>query len=274
MQSDSKQGKTVAGQWSKQARLPEHGQNGVRMVVGGNRGIGLALVTAQLANPEVNQVIATYRPASGPGELDRLTRLHGSRLLLHPLDVSNVGSMEQFSLFLRQQTEGVDLTIHAAGMLHDDHIQPEKTLEHCDAASLKRLFEVNSIGPLLVARALLPLHSRKRRFIFAAVSAMVGSIEDNCLGGWYGYRASKAALNQFVKTLANECRIRFPSASIVAIHPGTTDTKLSRPFQRNIKPGKLYTPQLTATRILKLLEGLEPGQSGMFLNWDGATIPW
>ena len=159
-------------------------------------------------------------------------------------------------------------------MLHDDSIQPEKSLTQCDASSLKRLFEVNSIGPLMVAGALLPLHKRNRRFTFAALSAMVGSIEDNRLGGWYGYRASKAALNSFVKTLSNECRIKHPRASVVAIHPGTTDTELSRPFQRNVKPGKLYSADQTAERILNVLESLDTGQTGQFLNWDGTTIPW
>jgi NAD(P)-dependent dehydrogenase (short-subunit alcohol dehydrogenase family) len=256
------------------ARTEHTDQSGVRMVVGGNRGIGLALVKAQLAMPEVERVIATYRPTSGPGELASLARAFGQRLQPHPLDVAHDGSIEQFANFLAGQSGGIDLTIHAAGMLHGDSIQPEKSLEQCDSASLRRLFEVNSIGPLMVAGALLPAHRRNRRFTFAALSAMVGSIEDNRLGGWYGYRASKAALNQFVKTLSNECRIKFPRASIVAIHPGTTDTDLSRPFQRNVREGKLYSPEQTATRILSVLEGLEANQSGLFLNWDGSTIPW
>jgi NAD(P)-dependent dehydrogenase (short-subunit alcohol dehydrogenase family) len=103
---------------------------------------------------------------------------------------------------------------------------------------------------------------------------MVGSIGDNRLGGWYGYRASKTALNQFIKTLANECRIKYPNASIVAIHPGTTDTGLSRPFQRSVKPGKLYTPEQTASRIMRVVEETGPEQSGQFVNWDGSSIPW
>jgi NAD(P)-dependent dehydrogenase (short-subunit alcohol dehydrogenase family) len=103
---------------------------------------------------------------------------------------------------------------------------------------------------------------------------MVGSIGDNHLGGWYGYRASKSALNQFIRTLSIECRSRFPHAAIVAIHPGTTDTDLSRPFQRNVQPEKLYTPGQTASRILDVLGQLDENQSGQFLNWDGRQIPW
>ena len=103
---------------------------------------------------------------------------------------------------------------------------------------------------------------------------MVGSIGDNRLGGWYGYRASKAALNQFVRTLANECRASHPRATILALHPGTTDTELSRPFQRQLEPGQLYTPEQTADRILRLASGLGVADSGRFFNWNGTEIPW
>ena len=103
---------------------------------------------------------------------------------------------------------------------------------------------------------------------------MVGSIGDNRLGGWYGYRASKAALNQFVRTLAIECRHRHPRSAILAVHPGTTDTALSRPFQRRVDPEKLYNPERTAERILRLAAGFSPADSGRFFNWDGTEIPW
>jgi NAD(P)-dependent dehydrogenase (short-subunit alcohol dehydrogenase family) len=93
-------------------------------------------------------------------------------------------------------------------------------------------------------------------------------------GGWYGYRASKAALNQFISTLAIECRVKYPRATILAIHPGTTDTELSRPFQRNVKPGKLYDPATTAARILGVIAAAEGTSNGRFLNWDGEEIPW
>jgi NAD(P)-dependent dehydrogenase (short-subunit alcohol dehydrogenase family) len=136
------------------------------------------------------------------------------------------------------------------------------------------LFEVNSVAPLMTARALLPAQPRKKRFVFAALSAMVGSIGDNRLGGWYGYRASKAALNQFMRTLSNECRVSHPQAAVVALHPGTTDTALTRPFQRNIDPQRLYTPEQTAERLLSVIDGLKPADSGRFFNWDGSEIPW
>lgn len=247
---------------------------GRRMVVGANRGIGLALVEAQLADPEVAEVIATHRPGSEIGALQAAAAAHGNRLRCVPLDVTSGISLREFGAFLETVDGGFDTVIHAAGILHDNGMQPEKSLADCDAESLERMFRVNSIGPLMTAAALFPRQRRDQHFTFAALSAMVGSIGDNRLGGWYGYRASKAALNQFLKTLANECRFRHPNATVLAIHPGTTDTDLSRPFQRNVQPDKLYSPETTARRILEVIRSAGPSKSGSFLNWDGREIPW
>ena len=249
-------------------------QNGVRMVIGANRGIGLALTAEQLRDPRVARVIATHRPGADLQQLSLLSQLHGEKLSFLALDVADVTSLEEFGRFLKQQQGGIDITIHAAGILHEENVQPEKSFTHCRPDSLMRMFQINSIGPLMVAGKLLLSQSRKRHFKFAALSAMVGSIGDNHLGGWYGYRASKTALNQFIKTLAMECRIKYPNASVMAIHPGTTDTDLSRPYQRSIKPGKLYTPEQTASRRLGVIDGTGPERSGGFLNWDGNPIPW
>jgi NAD(P)-dependent dehydrogenase (short-subunit alcohol dehydrogenase family) len=248
--------------------------NGVRLVVGASRGIGLALTAAQLENPAVRRVIATHRAGSDNAGLDALQARHGERLERLELDVTRAADLERLATRLAGEEDGLDLAIHAAGLLHDGDLQPEKSITQCEADALARLFAVNSVAPLMTARAVLRAQGRGRRFTFAAISAMVGSIGDNRRGGWYGYRASKAALNQFMRTLAVECRMRHPNAAIVAIHPGTTDTGLSRPFQRNIEPGKLYTPAETAARILRVLEHLGPADSGRFFNWDGSEIPW
>jgi NAD(P)-dependent dehydrogenase (short-subunit alcohol dehydrogenase family) len=254
--------------------MTEVNGNGVRLVVGGNRGIGLALVAAQLADPAVRQVIATHRPGADTRGLEPLGAHHGGRLRRTELDVTDERSVAAFEPFLRSIEGGVDLAIHAAGLLHDGSLQPEKTVQDCRPSELMRLFEVNAVGPLCVAATLLRVLGRRRQVTFAALSAMVGSIGDNRLGGWYGYRASKAALNQFMRTLAIECRVNFPRATIVAIHPGTTDTALSRPFQRNVNPDKLYSPAQTAARILKVAAGAAGARNGCFLNWDGSEIPW
>ena len=252
----------------------EAAQSSLCLVVGASRGIGLALVENQLAEPAVRRVIATVRPASDRRDLDRLAKVHGERLHTVELDVTDDSSLVSFGHYLDGMDGDIDSTIHAAGILHDSTLRPEKSLADCSAANLLRSFEVNSIGPLMVARCLLARQARRRHFSFAVLSAMVGSITDNRLGGWYGYRASKAALNQLIRTLAIECRVKHPGACILASHPGTTDTALSRPFQRNVRPDKLYTPTQTATRILKVVQQAGPEQSGSFLNWDGTEIPW
>jgi NAD(P)-dependent dehydrogenase (short-subunit alcohol dehydrogenase family) len=252
----------------------ETAASGIRLVVGANRGIGLALTEAQLADPSVSRVIATCRPGAEQSSLDRLAGVHGDRLQRFWLDVTDADGLQSFEQYLCDQEAGVDVAIHAAGILHDGPLQPEKSLADCEAAGLARMFQVNSIAPLLVARAVLAAQTRKRPFVFAALSAMVGSISDNRLGGWYGYRASKAALNQMMKTLSIECRSRYPRGRILAIHPGTTDTDLSRPFQRSVKPGRLFAPEQTAARILQVIYAGSADQSGAFLSWDGRQIPW
>jgi len=249
-------------------------ESGVSVIVGGTGGIGLALAQAQLRDETLNRLIVTHRPGKRSSGLEELALQYPARVETLELDITDPTGLEHFARQLAELENGVDTCIQAAGLLHDENVFPEKSLEQCDPASLMRLFEVNSIGPLMVARALLAAQPRQQPFKFVALSAMVGSIGDNRLGGWYGYRASKAALNQFIKTLANECRTRFPRAAIMAIHPGTTDTSLSSPFQGNVPPERLYTPAQTAKRILGVIESADRRSSGRFFNWDGSEIPW
>ena len=249
-------------------------RNGASLIVGASRGIGLALTETLLTGHSDNAVIATHRPGGLSAELQELETRYPGRLHLLPLDFTSEKSLLDLRRFLQEWPDGVDLALHAAGLLHKGEIQPEKTITQCQSDHLLRLFEVNSIGPLMVAQTLLLTQPRTRRFTFVALSAMVGSIGDNRLGGWYGYRASKSALNQFIRTLSIECRIKFPNAAIIAMHPGTTDTGLSKPFQRNVAPTKLYTPDQTASRILNVISQLDESDSGHFFNWDGQQIPW
>lgn len=166
----------------------------------------------------------------------------------------------------------LDLVFVATGLLHEGGRGPEKAMRDIDAEWLARNFLVNAIGPALVAKHFLPLTPRDRRAVFAALSARVGSISDNSLGGWYGYRASKAALNQLVRTLAVEERRRNPQGIVVALHPGTVDTALSRPFQGNVQPGRLFAPDRAAVQLLDVLDGLRPRDSGRLFDWEGKEV--
>ncbi|MFT5140423.1 MAG: NAD(P)-dependent dehydrogenase (short-subunit alcohol dehydrogenase family) [Rhodothermales bacterium] len=220
---------------------------------------------------EVTSVIATYRNESSH---QALLAIADNRLKAVKLDVTDDDTITALAERLGQDLEVPNLVIHAAGILHEGQLQPEKSLRQCDRVSLQRIFEVNSIGPLLLARSVIPRMAKQKPGQYAVLSAMVGSIGDNRLGGWYGYRASKAAVNQFIRTMAIETRRTHPELCISAIHPGTTDTELSRPFQSNVSDDKLYTTTQSAQRILNVISSGSPEQSGRFMNWDGNPIPW
>ena len=167
-------------------------------------------------------------------------------------------------------TQSFDLLILASGTLHTATVGPEKSWRQLDAATLTDSFAVNAIGPMLVARHFLPLTAPTATLAF--LSARVGSISDNRLGGWYGYRASKAALNQFVRTLSIELARTRPQMTAVALHPGTVDTALSAPFQRNASPGKLFTPAISAAHLLAVIAALTSADSGRLIDWAGEPI--
>ncbi len=164
------------------------------------------------------------------------------------------------------------LVVVATGLLHDGERGPEKTMRDLDPAWMARNFAINAIGPALVAKHVLPLMPKSGRMVFAVLSARVGSISDNKLGGWYGYRASKAAVNQLVRTLAIEDKRRNSSGIVVALHPGTVDTGLSRPFQGNVSPGRLFKPDRAAVQLLDVIDGLRAPDSGKLFAWDGVEV--
>ena len=141
------------------------------------------------------------------------------------------------------------------------------------ADHLLRDYRINTVGPALVAKHFLPLLPRDRRAVFAALSARVGSISDNRLGGWHSYRASKAGLNMILRNLAVELARSHPQAVVAGLHPGTVATDLSAPFQKGVRPEKLFTPAYSAERLLAVLDGLTPADSGGVFAWDGARIP-
>ncbi|WNO55057.1 SDR family NAD(P)-dependent oxidoreductase [Stakelama saccharophila] len=164
------------------------------------------------------------------------------------------------------------LVIVATGILHDDVHGPERALKDLDAGWLARQFAVNAIGPALVAKHFLPLLPRDGAPVFAALSARIGSISDNGMGGWYGYRASKAALNMLIRSAAIEAKRANNRSIVVGLHPGTVDTPLSEPFQANVAPGKLFEPDRAALQLLDVIDGLKPQDSGRLFAWDGEEI--
>lgn len=164
-------------------------------------------------------------------------------------------------------------TLHQKGKAGTTSIQPEKTWRELSAETMAAIFATNTIAPALIAKHFLPLLPRKGRSVFAVLSARVGSISDNRLGGWYSYRASKAALNQIIKTTSIELARTRPDAICIGLHPGTVATGLSKPFQANVAEGKLFTPQSSASYLLNVIEDVKQQQSGALLAWDGSIVP-
>jgi NAD(P)-dependent dehydrogenase (short-subunit alcohol dehydrogenase family) len=246
------------------------------LIIGGSRGIGLALVRELLARSFDGRVIVAARSALDSNELGQLREEHGARLERMAMDVTDQTSVAEAAKRLAEQSVRPALVVNVAGLLHERHrrLRPEKRLEDLDAERMQRVFAVNTIGTALCLRYFLPQMAGDERAVFAALSARVGSISDNRLGGWYSYRASKAALNQLIKTASIEARRRFENVILAALHPGTTDTDLSAPFQSNVPAEKLFSPQFVAQRLLHVLDGLEGQDSGGFFAWDGQRILW
>lgn len=222
------------------------------LIIGASGGIGGAIADA-LEN--------------GGTTVDRLSRRTDP-----PLDLTDEASIAAAAARLADRAPYNQLFI-ATGHLHDPAAGPEKSWRQLAASTLTHSFAINVIGPALVARYFLPLVEPKERATIAFLSARVGSIADNHLGGWYGYRASKAALNQFVRTLSLELARTRPATICVALHPGTVDTALSAPFQRGVAPGKLFSPAQSANYLLDVIERLTPADSGQLIDWAGKTIP-
>jgi len=166
----------------------------------------------------------------------------------------------------------LDLVINATGILHDDLVTPEKSLRNLTSQSMQHLYEIDCIIPSMIAKYFVPKLNNESRSIFAALSARIGSISDNRLGGWYSYRAAKAALNMMIKTISIETKRSNQNAIIVGLHPGTVDSPLSKPFQKTLPKGQLFTPDFSITSMIKTLNQLTIKNTGRLFAFDGEEI--
>lgn len=244
------------------------------LVTGASSGIGLAVVRALLDDGEVARVYAVARGAADSAALADLVAVHGGRLLPIGADLTSADDLRVLAARVSECTDALHLVFNAAGMLHAPDLRPEKSLLSLRAEALAQVFALNAFAPVLLVQALLPLLAHRSPIVLASLSARVGSIGDNQLGGWYAYRASKAAQNQLFRTLAIELRRTHPHAACVLLHPGTVDTPLSRPFQGGVPAGKLFSPDFAARQLLAIVARMTPADSGRFYAWDGAEIPW
>jgi len=243
------------------------------LICGASRGIGLALCTALLARDDVSRVWAVSRHARTADGLLALAQAHGERVVLLDYDARDEQALAALASEVGLACPHLHLVISTLGILHQEGTKAEKSLAQLDLTSLQASFATNAFAPILLLRHLLPL-LRSQPATFAALSARVGSIGDNRLGGWYSYRASKAALNQLLHTASIELKRLNPAATVLALHPGTTDTELSRPFQGNVPEGKLFEPAFAAQCVIEQVGRLGPSESGSFWGWDGERIAW
>ncbi|ELS00888.1 dehydrogenase of unknown specificity [Xenococcus sp. PCC 7305] len=251
--------------------IPKHSNV---LIIGANQGIGLGFVRQILSDSQVAKIYATYRNSETATELLSLAADHPNKLTCLEIDITNESSITQGIEAISAEIKKIHLVIYCVGMLHRGELQPEKSLRQINSENLLSYFQVNSIGAVLLAKHLMKLLRHKEGSIFASISAKVGSIGDNRLGGWYGYRASKAALNMFLKTISIEYSRRCPKTIVVALHPGTTATRLSQPFQKNVPPEKLFPVEKTVNLLLEVMSNLKLADSGEFFSWDGSKLPW
>lgn len=186
-----------------------------------------------------------------------------------PLDICD-------EIQIKDAAAHIDTPLHmviiASGLLHDKDLRPEKCINALDPEIMERVFIINTIGPALIAKHFIPLLPRTGKSVFASLSARVGSISDNRLGGWYSYRVSKAALNMIIKNTAIETARKYKETAVIGLHPGTVDTKLSSPFQGNVKDGQLFHPQQSVEHLLQVLNTVNPKETGKIFAWDGQEI--
>jgi NAD(P)-dependent dehydrogenase (short-subunit alcohol dehydrogenase family) len=234
-------------------------------VIGASGGIGSAFVELLGNEPRVKQIHAFSRTPLPDSS---------SKVCTHFIDITREDTVRDAAI--RASENGpLDLVLIATGILHQrKSLQPEKKFDDLQAANLTDVFAVNAAGPAIVGKHFLPVLRRDYKTVFAALSARVGSIADNRLGGWASYRASKAALNMLLKTLAIEHARRRPDSIIAALHPGTVTTALSSPFSGRVPAEKLFSPQDAAERMSTVIDGLTPADSGGFFAWDGKKIPY
>jgi NAD(P)-dependent dehydrogenase (short-subunit alcohol dehydrogenase family) len=245
------------------------------LVQGASRGIGLEFVRELLGDPSVDAVYATCRSPNDSEGLVSLSQTEPDRLRLVSMDLADEGSVAAAASELSQTGEDLHLLINCAGLLHDpDGMRPERRLSDVRPEQMIRSYQVNTIGPVLVAKHFQKLFAPRGRSVFASLSARVGSIGDNQLGGWYAYRAAKAAQNMITRNLSIELRRSAKDIICVALHPGTVDTDLSRPFQRNVPRDRLFTPERAARQLLAVIDSLTPASNGNFYAWNGTEIPW
>ena len=259
------------------------------LLIGGTSGIGKALLEQMSEDNKVEQIFATYhrrRPSANHPDTkdpDPKNTSTKDKVVWLAMDVTSEPSIKQAIDAIGDEVDHIDWAINAVGLLHNDSHQPEKAVKRLDPEFFIDNMKVNALPSLLIAKYIKPLVQARLKAgkpneiepaIYATISARVGSISDNQLGGWYSYRMSKAALNMGMKTLAIEWSRSLKNVCVAVMQPGTVDTPLSKPFQANVPEDNLFEPQQCADNLLTVLSQLTAEDTGCFVDWAGKPIDW
>jgi NAD(P)-dependent dehydrogenase (short-subunit alcohol dehydrogenase family) len=231
-------------------------------IIGASGSIGGEFASQLAQNEQVKSIFAFSRSK---------TQFENQKIQSFFIDIEDEESIKSCAN-LASADGALDIVIVATGMLHDENISPEKSLKELTKEKFEKLFSINTIAPAIIAKHFLPKLNKERRSIFGAISARVGSISDNHLGGWHAYRASKAALNMILKNAAIEIARTNKNAIIIGLHPGTVNSKLSKPFQGAVKQDKLFTPQYSVEKLLEVLKNAKNSDSGFVFDFNGVKI--
>lgn len=231
-------------------------------IIGANGAIGSAFVQLFSNDENVRKIYACSRSKN---------TVSSSKIISLYIDVTKEASIKTLAESIDEE---LDLIIVASGILHQGQTQPEKALKDLSLENCHNIFSVNTFGPMIITKYLLPKLNKKTKSVLAILSARVGSISDNKLGGWYTYRASKTALNMFIKTASIELKRLNKYAIILGLHPGTVDSQLSRPFQARVPEGKLFTPQYSVEKLFEVINQADTSDSGECYDFNNLRIDY
>ena len=230
-------------------------------VIGSSGAIGSAFVDHYINDQSINSIFSFSRSSIG---------IDNNKVKHFSIDIENENSVQDAAKSVEEIN--FDEIIIASGLLHTNEFGPEKSIKDLKADNILKILNVNTVGPAIIGKHFLPLLNKNNKSVMAFLSARVGSISENKLGGWYAYRASKSALNQIIKTFSLELKRTNPKAIIIGLQPGTVDSELSAPFKRSVSKNKLFSAEYSASQLLGVIERVDESSSGNLISWDGEII--
>ena len=230
-------------------------------VIGSSGAIGSAFVNHYINDLSVNSIFSFSRSSIG---------IDNNKVKHFSIDIENESSIQNAAKSVEEIN--FDEVIIASGLLHTNEFGPEKSIKDLKADNILKVLNVNTVGPAILGKYFLPLLNKDYKSVMAFLSARVGSISENKLGGWYAYRASKSALNQVIKTFSIELKRTNPKAIIIGLQPGTVDSELSAPFKRSVSNNKLFSAEYSVSQLIGVIERADESSSGNLISWDGEII--